>query len=49
MNYNPELEGSQVTLIWRLGDLYLDLGLEILIWILVWRSLSGSWFGDLEP
>jgi hypothetical protein len=25
MNYNPELEGSPVTLIWRLGDPYLDL------------------------
>jgi hypothetical protein len=30
MNYNPELEGSPVTLIWRLGDPYLDLGMEIL-------------------
>jgi hypothetical protein len=30
MNYNPELEGSLVTLIWRLGDPYLDLGMEIL-------------------
>jgi hypothetical protein len=29
MNYNPELEGSPVTLIWRLGDPYLDLGLKI--------------------
>jgi hypothetical protein len=30
MNCNPELEGSPVTLIWRLGDPYLDLGLKIL-------------------
>jgi hypothetical protein len=30
MNYNPELEGSPVTLIWRLRDPYLDLGMEIL-------------------
>jgi hypothetical protein len=30
MNYNPELEDSPVTLIWRVGDPYLDLGLEIL-------------------
>jgi hypothetical protein len=32
MNYNPELEGSPVTLIWRLGieDSDLDLGMEIL-------------------
>jgi hypothetical protein len=30
MNYNPELEGSPVTLIWRLGYPYLDLGMEIL-------------------
>jgi hypothetical protein len=32
MNYNPELEGSPVTLIWRLGDRSsdLDLGMEIL-------------------
>jgi hypothetical protein len=32
MNYNPELEGSPVTLIWRLGDRVsdLELGMEIL-------------------
>jgi hypothetical protein len=32
MNYNPELEGSPVILIWRLGDTVsdLDLGTEIL-------------------
>jgi hypothetical protein len=32
MNYNPELEGSPVTLIWRLGIEVsdLDLGMEIL-------------------
>jgi hypothetical protein len=32
MNYNPELEDSPVTLIWRLGDevFDLDLGMEIL-------------------
>ena len=41
MNYNPELEGSPVTLIWRLGDPYLDLGLEIL-------SHSGYGFQKIE-
>jgi hypothetical protein len=41
MNYNPELEGSQMTLIWRLGDPYLDLGLEIL-------SHSGYGFQKIE-
>jgi hypothetical protein len=32
MNYNPELEGSPVILIWRLGVQVsdLDLGMEIL-------------------
>jgi hypothetical protein len=41
MNYNPELEGSPVTLIWRLGDPYLDLGMEIL-------SHSGYGFQKIE-
>jgi hypothetical protein len=41
MNYNPELEGSPVTLIWRLGDPYLDLGLKIL-------SHSGYEFQKIE-
>jgi hypothetical protein len=41
MNYNPELEGSPVTLILRLGDPYLDLGLEIL-------SHSGYGFQKIE-
>ena len=41
MNYNPELEGSPVTLIWRLGDPYLDLGLKIL-------SHSGYGFQKIE-
>jgi hypothetical protein len=41
MNYNPELEGSPVTLIWRLGDAYLDLGLKIL-------SHSGYGFQKIE-
>jgi hypothetical protein len=41
MNYNPELEGSPVTLIWRLEDPYLDLGMEIL-------SHSGYGFQKIE-
>jgi hypothetical protein len=41
MNYNLELEGSPVTLIWRLGDPYLDLGLKIL-------SHSGYGFQKIE-
>jgi hypothetical protein len=41
INYNPELEGSPVTLIWRLGDPYLDLGLKIL-------SHSGYGFQKIE-
>jgi hypothetical protein len=41
MNYNPELEGSPVTLIWRLGDPYQDLGMEIL-------SHSGYGFQKIE-
>jgi len=41
MNYNPELEGSPMTLIWRLGDPYLDLGLKIL-------SHSGYGFQKIE-
>jgi hypothetical protein len=41
MNYNPELEGSPVTFIWRLGDPYLDLGLKIL-------SHSGYGFQKIE-
>jgi hypothetical protein len=41
MNYNPELEGSPVTLIWRLGDPYVDLGMEIL-------SHSGYGFQKIE-
>ena len=40
-DYNPELEGSPVTLIWRLGDPYLDLGLKIL-------SHSGYGFQKIE-
>ena len=40
-DYNPELEGSPVTLIWRLGDPYLDLGLKIL-------SHSGYEFQKIE-
>jgi hypothetical protein len=41
MNYNPELEGSSVTLIWRLGDPYLYLDLKIL-------SHSGYGFQKIE-
>jgi hypothetical protein len=41
MNYNPELEGSPVILIWRLGDPYLDIGLKIL-------SHSGYGFQKIE-
>jgi hypothetical protein len=41
MNYNSELEGSPVTLIWRLGDPYLGLDMEIL-------SHSGYGFQKIE-
>jgi hypothetical protein len=42
MNYNPELECSPVTLIWRPGEPYLDLGMEIL-------SHSGYGFQKIKP
>jgi hypothetical protein len=38
---HPEFEGSSVTLIWRLGDPYLDLVMEIL-------SHSGYGFQKIE-